>query len=123
MLPHSAPFGGDTDRIRCDLHCRDVKAVEMRLPGSLIGEPRLLVRGQLMNDGSCQGASAHIVQCRLVDDIVCVPGAQQIEKVQPALVGPGGEPGEIVIADLRAEAVLAGMARAGVVHRDPGRRL
>ena len=41
------PFGGDTDRIRCDLHCRDVKAVEMCSPGGLIGEPRLLVRGQL----------------------------------------------------------------------------
>ena len=45
-----------------------------------------------------------------------------IEEVQPALARPGAEPGKIVVADLRAEAVLASMACTGVVHRDPGRR-
>ena len=45
-----------------------------------------------------------------------------VEEVQPALAGPCAEPGEVVVADLRAEAVPAGMARTGVVHRDPGRR-
>src|SRR6476659_1425235 len=104
------PFGGDTDWIRRDLQCADVEAVEMRLPGGLIGEPPRLMGGQLMDDGPSQGTAAHIVQRRFVDDIVCVPGAQQSEEVQPALARPGGEPGDIVIADLRAEAVLAGMA-------------
>jgi hypothetical protein len=103
--------------------CNVVKAVEMRLPGGLIGGPCLSMRGQLIDDGPRQGASAHIVQRRVVDDTVCVPSTQQIEEVQPALAWPGGEPGEVVIADLRAEAVLASMARAGIVHQDPGRRL
>jgi hypothetical protein len=34
-----------------------------------------------------------------------MPGAQQIEEVQPALGRPGAEPGEPVIADLRAKPV------------------
>ena len=82
------PFGCDTDWIRCDLHCVDAEAVEMSLPGSLIGEPCLSMRGQLMNDCPRQGAAAHIVQRRFVDDVVSMPGAQQIEKVQPALARP-----------------------------------
>ena len=45
------PFGGDTDWIRRDLQCADVEAVEMRLPGGLIGEPPRLMGGQLMDDG------------------------------------------------------------------------
>ena len=71
------PFSGDADWIQCDLHGPDVEAVEMRLPGCLIGEPCLLMGGQLRNDGPRQDASAHIVQRRFVDDIVRVPGAQQ----------------------------------------------
>ena len=69
------------------------------------------------------GASPHIVQRRLVDDRVGMPDTQQIEEVQPALARPRGEPGKVVVADLRAEAVLAGVTRTGVVHRDPRRRL
>ena len=78
------PFGGDTDWIRCDLQCADVEAVEMRLPCGMIGKPCQLVHGQLMDDGPSQGTPAHIVQRRFVDDIVRVPGAQQIEEVNPA---------------------------------------
>jgi hypothetical protein len=117
------PFGGDADWVRCDLHCADAEAVEMRLPGHLIGEPCPLMCGQLMDGRSRQGSPAHIVQRRVVDDIVCVPGAQQIEEVQPALARPGAEPGKFVIADLRAEAVPARVTRARVVHGDPGGRL
>ncbi len=116
-------FGGNTDRVGRDLQCADAEAVEMRLPGRLIGEPHLSMGGQPMDDGPCQGTPAHIVQRRVVDDIVGVSGTQQVEEVQPALARPRAEPGEVVIADLRAEPVLAGMARAGVVHRDPTRGL
>ena len=52
-----------------------------------------------------------------------MPCAQQIEEVQPALARPRAEPGEVVVADLRAEPVLAGVACTRVVHRDPGRSL
>ena len=37
MLADAAPqcpFGGGADWIRCDLHCADAEAVEMRLPGN-----------------------------------------------------------------------------------------
>ena len=79
--------------------------------------------GQLVDDRPGEGTPAHIVQCGFVDDVVGVSGAQQIEEVQPALARPRAEPGEVVVADLRAEAILAGMARTGIVDRDPGRRL
>jgi hypothetical protein len=52
-----------------------------------------------------------------------VSGAQQIEKVQPALARPRAEPGEVIVTDLGAEPVLAGVTRAGIIHRDPGCRL
>ena len=50
-------------------------------------------------------------------------GAQQIEEVQPALRWPCAEPGEPVVADLRAEAVRYFVPCAGVIDRYPGRGL
>jgi hypothetical protein len=47
-------------------------------------------------------------------------GTQQVEEVQPALARRRAEPGEAVVADLRADTVGALVAGAGVVHRDPG---
>jgi hypothetical protein len=55
--------------------------------------------------------------------MVYAPGTQQIEEVRPALARLGREPGEVVIADRRAEAVLARMTLAGIGDRDPGCRL
>src|SRR5580765_5995562 len=116
------PFGGDADWVRGDPHYADAKLIEMRLPGSLIGEPRLLMGGQRTDDRPGKVSSAHIVQRRRVDDAVCEPGAQEIQEVQPALARAGAEPGEIIVADLGGEAVLASMACTSVIHRDPGRR-
>jgi hypothetical protein len=72
----------------------------MHLPGVLIGKPRLAMCGQLADDRPSERTPVHIVQRGFVDDVVCVPGAQQIEEVQPALARPGAEPGEVVVADL-----------------------
>lgn len=47
-------------------------------------------------------------------------GAQQVEEVQPALARARAEPGEIVVADLRAKAVAPRVSRAGIVGADPG---
>ena len=116
------PFGGDADRVGRDLQPADAEAIKVRLPSSPVGEPCLPMCRQLVDDRPGQGTPTHILQCGLIDDVVCVPGAQQIEEVQPALACPRAEPGEIVVADLRAEPVLAGVAGAGVIHRDPGRR-
>jgi len=46
----------------------------------------------------------------LVDDVIDMPGAQQVEELLPALAGARAEPGEVVIADLRSEAVPARIA-------------
>ena len=59
----------------------------MRLPGRLIGEPHLPRCRQLVDDRSGQGTPTHIVQRRLIDDVVCVSGAQQIEKFNRLLLG------------------------------------
>ena len=95
----------------------------MALPGGLVGELAHRMGGQSANDRPGQGMLAHVGERRVIDDVVGVSGAQQVEEVQPALAAGGAEPGEPVVADLRADAVGAAMARAGVVHRDPGRRL
>src|SRR5689334_19344253 len=44
---------------------------------------------------------------------------QQIEKVPSALAVGGAEPGEIVVANLCADAVSTFVARTSVIHRDP----
>jgi hypothetical protein len=45
-------------------------------------------------------AGAHVIKCRVVQYEVGVPGAQQVEEVQPALRCPRAEPTEMLIADL-----------------------
>src|SRR5271167_2919261 len=65
-------------------------------------------------------AFAHVGQCLGIDDVIVVAGAQQREEVEAALRGGGAEPGEMRIADLRAEAVRRLVASASVIHRDPG---
>ena len=87
-LPHSAPSGGDAGWDRGDPHCADAKLIEMRLPGSLIGEPRLLTGRQLTDDRPGEVTSAHIVQRRLVDDIVWMPCAQEIQEFNRRLLVP-----------------------------------
>ena len=59
----------------------------------------------------------HMTVSRVIEHVICMTGAEQIEKIQPALREPGAEPREPVIADLCAKAVLPRMTRAGVVHR------
>ena len=60
-----------------DLQRAYAEAVEMGLPGRLIGKPHLLMCRQLTDDRPGEGTPAHIVQRRLVDDIVREPGTQQ----------------------------------------------
>src|SRR5215204_3028317 len=93
----------------------------MRLPGRMVGEAARRVACQERDYRPGQGAFAHVGQRLGIDDVVGMPGAQQLEEVQPALAGGGAEPGEMVIADLRAAAVRRPVPRPGVVDRDPGR--
>ena len=95
----------------------------MRRPGCAVGEVPHRVIGQAGDQWARQAALAQIGQRHVVDDVISVAGAQQAEEVQPALAGGGAEPGEVLVADLGADAVRAGVASAGIVDRDPGRRL
>ena len=92
-------------------------------PGVLVGEQALFMSGQSADQRPSQVVLAHVLQSRVVDHIVGVAGSQQAEEVLPALAARGAEPGEVVIANLRADRVGAAVARAGVVHRDPRRGL
>ena len=48
----------------------------MVLPGGLIGKLPPLMCGQLLDNRSGQGVLTHVVQRRLVDDVIGVTGAQ-----------------------------------------------
>src|SRR5229473_3310661 len=67
-----------------------------------------------------QSPAAHISERLGVDRVVAMAGAQQFEKVEPALRAGRAEPGKAVVANMRAEPVRRLVARPGVVDRDPG---
>src|SRR6266699_5609510 len=92
----------------------------MLVPGPLTGEATVGMLAQASDHMVCQPALAHIRQRLGIDDVVVVAGAQQLEEVETALAAGGAEPGEVRVADLRAEPVGGFVAGAGVVPRDPG---
>jgi len=88
-------------------------------PKALVG-----MGGELRMIGAASVCLPHISERRLVDHIVGVAGAQQLEEVQGGLFGTGsGETGEVVVAAFRADGVAALVPGAGVVNRDEGGRL
>ena len=89
------------------------------MPGWLIGEISLVTRVQTRDVRERQAMGPHVGQGCLVHRKVAMPGAQQIENVQPALRRARAEPGEPIVADLRAVAVRDLMAGTGVVDRNP----
>ena len=93
----------------------------MRLPGCEVGEVRLRLLCQLGYGRTRQRPVAHVSQRLGVDHVIGVAGAEQVEEVQPALAARGGEPGEMLVADLGAHAVGRPVPRASVVHAQPGR--
>jgi hypothetical protein len=116
-------LGGDARRAEATLQPVDAEPVELRRPGRTVGEVPHRVIGQAGDQRRRQAALTQIRQRHVVDDVIGVAGAQQPEEVQPALAPAAAEPGEVLVADLGADAVRAGVARPGVVDRDPGRRL
>ena len=95
----------------------------MRLPRRLINELHLARSSQAGDQRRGQSAAAHVVERQFIQHEVGMAGAQQIEKVQPGLGGSRGEPGEAVVADLRAKAIFGFMPCAGVIDRYPRRCL
>jgi hypothetical protein len=59
-------------------------------------------------------------QRRSIDHVVGMAGAQQVQEVQPALRRAGGEPSEVVVADVRGVFIAPGVPGAGVIDRHPG---
>jgi hypothetical protein len=98
--PPQRPFGGDAHRVGRHCQIGNAEALKMPRPGFLIGKLPPLVLGQSLDQRSGQGMLTHIVQGRIVDHIVGVTGAQQVEEVQAAFAARRAEPGEVVVADL-----------------------
>ena len=71
----------------------------MCLPGGLVGEVLVGMFGQLPDDRTGQIAAAHIGERFGVDHVIFVTGAQQFEKIAPALGCGRAEPGEAVVAE------------------------
>ena len=116
-------LGGQAHRVRRDAQRRDAQPLEMRSPGRLVREDALRVAFQEGDHRASQSVLAHVGQRLGVDHVVAMPGPQQFEEVQPALADRAAEPGEVVIADLRADAIHRLVPRPGVVDRDPARAL
>jgi len=114
-------FGGDPHWVRRDLQRGEAEPLEKCHPRGLIGEPRLWARRQKRDGGGRETMLAHIGIRRVIEHVIGMPGAEQVEEIQPALRGPRAEPGEPLVADLCAKPVLPGMACTGIVDADPGR--
>ena len=89
-------------------------------PGHRVGEEALRMLGQAGDHRGGQRALTHVIQRLGIDDVIAVAGTQQVEEIEAALRSGGAEPGKMVVADLRAEAIRALVASTGIVHRDPG---
>ena len=55
--------------------------------------------------GADQRSLTHISDRVIIDRVVTMTGAQQFEEIEAALGFRGAEPGEVLVADLCAEAV------------------
>src|SRR4029079_7642960 len=98
----------------------NAEPVEMHLPGRRISKMGWPCCRQTGDHNPRQAAAAHVGERRFVQHVIKMPSPQQVEEVQSALRDPCAEPGEAIVADLRAEAVDRLVARAGVVGGYPG---
>jgi hypothetical protein len=81
------------------------------------------VCGQPVDRRPREAVRAHVREGVVVDDVLVVAGAQDLQQVPPVLGGAGGEEGEAVAAaDLRRHPVLRPVAGAGVADGEPARR-
>ena len=93
----------------------------MSVPGRAVGEDAIGMLAEAGDDGSGERAVAHVGQGLFIDDVIVMSGPQHFEEVEAALRARGRKIGEMGVADLGAEAVLALVPRPGVVDRDPSR--
>ena len=101
----------------------DAEALEMGHPRLLVFEALAFVPSEPGDHQPREAPAAHVSQRLVVDHVVGGASPQKRQEVQPALRAGGGEPGKISVADVRAGAVHALVAGAGVIDRDPRRAL
>ena len=77
---------------------------------------------QFDDQGFGHAMRAHTREGDVVEHEVGMAGVQQAKEIQPAFRFRRAEGGEVVIADLCANAIPGLMPRAGIVNRDPLRR-
>ena len=58
----------------------------MGIPGRAIGEGAIGMLGEARDDGSGERASTHSGQRFGIDDVIAVPGTQELEEVETALL-------------------------------------
>lgn len=97
----------------------DVLCIELREPSALVVEVSR-PGAQLLDAGARELVLAQVLPSALVEVIVGVGGAQQLEEVDAALRGGGLEESEVFVADVGAVAVFAAVACAGVIDVDIG---
>jgi hypothetical protein len=95
----------------------------MRQPRGLVSEAGLRFGHQAGGQARARGDQrhgqvmlSHVAVGRLVEHAAGMPGARQIEQIQPALRGSRGEPGEPVIAGLRAAKRFVGVPRVSLAY-------
>ena len=63
----------------------------MSLPRGLVGKASVLIEQERCDDSFGRLMLNQIGRCSRVDHVVGVTGAQQVEKIEPAFGGPGGD--------------------------------
>ena len=111
------PFGGSA----LVALCGDPQMLQMAAPLLLIGEVDLLGIAQSLHHRVGQLLLVHVRQRLLIDPIVAVARAQQLQEVDSALVRGALEPGKRLVADVGHVAIVSPMPRAGVVDGDIAR--
>jgi hypothetical protein len=120
--PPERALGGELDRVGRHREPGEAERLQVRLPARSIGEAPGRVRGQPVDHRPREAVRAHVREGVVVDDVLVVTGAQDLQEVPPALREAGGEEGEAVVADLRRHPVARPVAGAGVVDGEPARR-
>src|ERR1700752_3705509 len=88
-------LGGDGHGIGVDPESRDAELVEVDVPCGLTGEEPVGMFGQAGDHWPRERTLAHVGQRLIVDDVVAVASAQQLEEIAAVLAVGRAEPGRV----------------------------
>ena len=112
-------FGDDGQRGRIHLAPQDAQFVQRRMQAAFTFKILLQMILQQADGDYGQFASSHVVKSRLVEDILAVFAAEQLQEVEARFGVAAGKVGELIIADDGTVAVLAQVTGAGVINMQP----